>query len=182
LRVYPEWQSGFRFLARIYKQISKQMGKMNFPLHPESQQTQISRAIVPLKDSLDMRQNVRGWVRVYTRTGEAVYVAAYSSHNYQQHIYLYIAFPLPFGNLTSLLRLETYEGNKGGLRLTSFSSRGGDQGVYFANRLLPVRLPINETIEVYPEGVIYKGHPQNFPLGEIHAKHRRWLFGVQVLT
>jgi hypothetical protein len=135
-----------------------------------------------LKDASDKRQNVRGWVRVYTRTDEAVYVAAYSSHNYQQHAYMNIAFPLPFGNLTSILRLETHEGNKGGLLLTSFSSREGDQGVYFANRLLPLRLPINETITVYPEGIVYDGHPQNFPLGEIHAKHQMWLFGVQFLT
>jgi hypothetical protein len=182
LLVYPEWQSGFRFLARIYKQISKRVGQMNFPIHPDSDETQISSLIVPLSDALDRREKVRGWIRIYTKTGEAVYVAAYSSHEYQKHRYMNIAFPLPGGNLTSILRLATTETNKGGVVLSSFSTRQGDQGVYFANRLLPIRLPINETIEVFPEGVVYENYPANFPVGTILAKHTMWLFGIHFLT
>jgi hypothetical protein len=182
LLVYPDWQPGFGFLARVYKQFSQRIEQMNFPLQPESDETLISSEIIPLRDILDGREQVRGWLRVYPKTGRAVYVAAYSSHCHQECRYMNIAFPLPLGNLTSILRLETLEDCNTGLLLTSFSTRQGDQGVYFANRLVPIRLPINETIRVYPGGTFYKGYPADFPVGTVIAEHKMWILGIHCLT
>ncbi|MEL7435036.1 MAG: hypothetical protein AAFN11_13910, partial [Chloroflexota bacterium] len=53
---------------------------------------------------------------------------------------------------------------------------------YFANRLCPIRLPINETIRVYPADTLYDGYPDNFEVGEIVAEHKMWLFGIHFLT
>ncbi|MCA9888538.1 MAG: YndJ family protein [Anaerolineae bacterium] len=182
LLVYPEWQPGFHFLARIYKQLSRRIGQMNFPLSPDTYETHISSAIVPLKDELDGRQRVRGWVRTYTKTKQAVYVAAYSSHAYEQCRYMNIAFPLPFGNLTSILRLEALAKHPHSVLLTSYSQRCQDQGVYFASRLLDIRLPINETISVFTSDTIYDGYPSDFPIGTIIAEHKMWLLGMHCLT
>jgi hypothetical protein len=173
LMVYPEWQRYFRLLARVYKQISKRIGQMNFPTRPETHGAHISSTIIPLSDALDGRERVRGWVRVYTNLRQAVYVAAYASHFHNHNRYMNIAFPLPLGNLTSVLRLETPAENDGGMLLTSYSTRQGDQGVYFVNCVLAVRLPINETIRIYQ---------LESPTGDIQAEHKMWLFGVHFLT
>ncbi|MAS36715.1 MAG: hypothetical protein CL610_22110 [Anaerolineaceae bacterium] len=173
LMVYPHWQPYFGILGRLYKQVSKRIEQMNFPTHPDTDESRISSTIIPLKDALDGRDRVRGWVRVYTDIGQAVYVAAYASHWHNQNQYMNIAFPLPLGNLTSILRLEMSKVSDGGVLLTSYSTRHGDQGVYFSSRVLAIRLPINETIRVYQPDT---------PTGNLHAEHKMWLFGVHFLT
>lgn len=182
LLVYPEWKAPFKDLSKLYKLFSQRVEQMNFPLQPESEETLISSNIIPLKDELDGRDKVRGWVRVYPNTGQAVYVAAYSSHIYENCRYMNIAFPLPFGNLTSILRLELLQDDNQGVLLTSFSKRQQDQGVYFASSFLTIRLPIDETIKVYSTHSIYEDFPRDFAQGEIVAEHKMWLFGIHFLT
>ncbi|MEO0563255.1 MAG: YndJ family protein, partial [Chloroflexota bacterium] len=163
LWVYPQWQPRFRLLALVYKRISTRLNQMNFPSSAETKQTLVTSAIVPLRDDLDKREGVRGWVRVYPDSGQAVYVAAYSTHRNAGRCYMNIAFPLPLGNLTSVLKLTTPPETAGGLLLTSFSTPHGDQGVYFASRVTAIRLPINETITVYPSSIGYAGLPPELP-------------------
>ena len=182
LLVYPEWQPRFQLLARIYKRLSRRVGQMNFPTQPDTHESRITSTIVPLRDALDGREHVRGWVRVYTETQQTVYVAAYSSHQYKECRYMNIAFPLPFGNLTSILRLENLLVNNDGLMLKSYSTRHGDQGVYFVSRFVTIRLPINETIRVYSGEISYEGFPPNFSGDGIIAEHKTWIFGLHCLT
>ena len=186
LIVYPQWTRLFRLPARIYKQMSRRMGQMNLPLSPESEETSIDSQIVPLKDELDGRDSVRGWIRTYTHTQDAVYVAAYSSHHDGQRPYMNIAFPLVGGSLTSILRLSTHvQDNETMLHLTSLPSEdySGDQGVYWVNRLLTMRLPINETIDVF--SIAYDDLLDDAPVHDqayVFARHRMWLFGIKFLT
>lgn len=182
LLVYPEWQKQFKPFARIYKRLSSRLGQMNFPLAPEQHEMRISSAIVSLNDRMDGRSSVRGWIRTYTETNTAVYVAAYSTHDFRDTIYMNIAFPLPLGNLTSILKLKNLSDAQRGMELTSFSTRCEDQGVFFASRLLTIRLPVNETITVYAKSVTYDEYPPDFELGEIRAQHKMWLFGLHFLT
>gem|GEM_PF-232759 len=192
LEVTPVWGIRFRFGARLYKRISSAMSQMNFPLEGEDSETLIHSEIVPLSDALDGRQNVRGWVRVYEQTGKAVYVAAYANHQYAGHTYMNIAFPLPFSNLTSILRIEaltTDSANNGvnnGVALTSLTTPQtiGDQGVYFVTRWLSLRLPINEIIRVYPAGCLPEDAPATFHASpeQVFARHDMWLLGIKFLT
>ncbi|MEM6285209.1 MAG: YndJ family protein [Chloroflexota bacterium] len=182
LLVYPEWQPGFKGLARIYKRISKAIGQMNFPLEAESDETHITSQIVPLRDDRDGRTGVRGWIRTYTDTEETVYVAAYAIHTHSERKYMNIAFPLPGGNLTSILRLENMAETQGGVSLTSYGNAREDQGVYLVTAVGPVRLPINEIIDVYPQAKLYERFPSGFERGLIVAQHRMWLFGKHCLT
>jgi len=96
-----------------------------------------------------------------------------------------IAFPLPGGNLASILRPENH-GNDG-IVLTSHAHpiRPGQEGVYFASALLPIRLPINETIFVWnadgsdaPKDLMSRCGPTT---GAV-ARHKVWLVGVHILT
>lgn len=186
LYVYPQWAESFKYPARFYKWFARRVNQMNLPLEPESEETVISSQIVPLKDRMDGRDRVRGWVRTYGETDEVVYVAAYASHDYDHIRYMNIAFPLPFGNITSILKLKTFdENNWTNLSLYSINSPDdvGDQGVYFVTRWLTVRLPFNEIIDVYPTPP--DDLPADIPFQEearLYARHRMWVFGYPFLT
>src|SRR4030095_16422821 len=115
-----------------------------------AEDTEMVGRLLDLEEAADGRAGVRGWVRHFSATGHAVYVAAYARHQTDGIAYLNIAFPLPFANLTSILRLDSLP--EGGVRLTSLPSpdRAGDEGVYFVLRRLKLRLPLQETIAVRP--------------------------------
>ena len=186
LRVYPQWNRRFHIPARLYKWFSRRVEQMNLPLEPERDDALIHSEIVALNDAMDGRERVRGWVRTYANTGVVVYVAAYANHTSKGQRYMNIAFPLPGGNLTSVLRLQTFaEKGAAVLHLTSISDENtrGDQGVYFVTSPLPVRLPMSETIDVYP--LPYPDFPDVSGCGDricAYARHRMWLFGFHFLT
>jgi hypothetical protein len=116
-----------------------------------------------------------------------MYVAAYATHSMQSNTYMNIAFPVPGGNVSSFLHMSGLDGasESGGVILSTLPHvhAGGDQGVYFANRLLPVRLPINETITVWAAGM--KDAPFDIPVSmensNVIARHEMWLFGIKFL-
>ena len=83
-----------------------------------------------------------------------------------------IAFPLPLCNLTSILHLQHWDEQSDRLRLTTFPAdrHAGDQGVYLRGFGLTVRLPLNETIDVWKDGA------------DLRARHRLWCFGLRYLT
>jgi hypothetical protein len=186
LLVVPDWKAGFRLGARLFRRWGERAGQLCLPLSAESQELRIASRICKLDDLCDGRSNVRAWIRTYTDTGLPVYVAAYSTHTQAGQIYMNIAFPLPRGNLASILRLEALpasDGARNGVLLTTLGS--GDEGVYFANRVLPVRLPLNETIRVWTPAM--PGIPVARALTPdtgvtVIARHDLWLFGMHYLT
>lgn len=181
LSVAANWRWFMRPAARLYARISARLEQMNFPTGDETQA--ITSRILAIRDGRDGRQGVRAWVRHYTASGRAIYAAAYASHRMNDRVFMNIAFPIPGGNLTSVLRLShlTGPGDSGGLALTSrpHATLPGDEGVYFANRFAPMRLPINETITVYSRGM--PGGRGIACAHDLVAHHRMWLFGVVFL-
>lgn len=129
-------------------------------------------SIVGLMPAVDGRKDPRGWMRVDAETGRTIYAAAYAIHRSGHFAYMNIAFPLPFCNMASILHVEHLDGEEHGIELTtlrSFNSRG-DQGVYLVRGKCALRLPLDETIEVWSEK------------GKLFATHRMWLFGFRYLT
>ncbi|MRH44545.1 hypothetical protein GH741_18020 [Aquibacillus halophilus] len=175
LLLTPHWNRSFRYIAKLYKWISQRVEQMNFPLEAETKEQQVISEILPIKDRIDGRKNVRAWVRTYIQTKKAIYVALYSTHVTNAIRYMNIAFPLPYSQMTSILYLEHGENNC--LTLTSWPTKKDirqDQGVYLVIKQKGLRLPINETITVWKE--------QKTPKGQIEAKHDMWLFGIKFLT
>jgi hypothetical protein len=170
LTVTAHWSAGFRNISRAYRKISQAVGQMNLPSVETPSESGVHSRLFALSDSRDGRTNVRAWVRTYIDSGKAVYVAAYSSIRSGDATFMNIAFPLPFGQLTSILRVETFRDD--GLLLTSQSTQdfSGDEGVYLVSSLASLRLPMNETIEVWPENNV------------VRAEHRVWLLGYQILS
>lgn len=189
LVVRARWQRGFRRAARVHKVLSVALGQMNLPAHGETFGQEVESRIVALNELRDGRPKVRGWVRTYKATGRAVYVAAYANHSLGAQVYMNIAFPLPASNLTSILRLEELPAGNGGCGIVLTTkpqpTETGDEGVYLVTHWLPVRLPFNETICVWPaQGV---GPPEELKELAVEgatalARHDIWLFGVKCLT
>ena len=178
LIVRPHWNAGFRFGGRVTNWLGSKVGQLRLPIEAESLESQIESRLVPVADDSDGRANVRGWVRTYEGTDHAMYVAAYATHASHDNRYMNIAFPLPGGNLSSILHLNAAKISADGLGvvLSTLPSahQAGDQGVYYVNQLLPIRLPVDESITVWPvtstEGIVLK------------AKHEMWVFGVNYLN
>lgn len=170
MEVVAEWPSGWLPLARLYGLLSRPMGQMNFPL---------SREEAPVISHMLGLPNMRGWVRSYASSGQAIYAAAYTLYRRGQRGLMNVAFPLPIGNLTSLL----WARNQGeGLILSSFSQAGEDQGVYWVLGGLGWRLPINEEIEVFLSPGGPAGYQSPCRPSSLLARHRSWLFGIPCLT
>lgn len=177
LDITPDWNVLFFPAARLYKLWSAWFGQMNFPLPGNKSEESMSSRILRLRDDRDGRSNVRAWVRAFAGSGRTLYVAAYSQHEHAGRTYMNIAFPFVGGNMTSILRLDNRQqlgdfARAGGLELTTTPELGqaGDQGVYFAIAGYGWRLPLNETIRVWPEAEL------------ILARHDMFLFGLHFLT
>jgi hypothetical protein len=176
LKVTAEWRPSLRPLARFYRLLSETVEQVNLP-GPGQETEPVDSMIVPLSERRDGRAGVRGWIRTYRRTGRAIYVAAYANSRIGSATFMNIAFPLPGGSLTSMLSVDHHRERAGGVILTTRPDYGrGPQGVYHANSLLPIRLPVNETIQVYPV--------DNLAGDGVHveARHNVWVLGLAVLT
>lgn len=172
--VTPRWQPGFKFGGRVFRWLSRRVQQMGLPVDDANDQEMVSK-IDKVKDCRDGRSNVRSWVRTYRSNGETVYVALYAKHCMEGIPYMNISFPLPTGNLTSILRIDPHPLDSGGLVLSTLPRKvgHGDEGIYFANSLLPFRLPLNETITVWQEEIDHT---------DINARHDMWLFGIHFLA
>jgi hypothetical protein len=96
-----------------------------------------------------------------------------------------IAFPIPMGNLASVLRPDAVDlgGGQAALELTT---RAPDAGIWLVLRLFGlVRLPMHETIRVFTPDMRFL--PRDFdaravPGATVLARHELWLFGIRYLV
>jgi hypothetical protein len=171
LAVAPRWRAPFRLAGRVWHALARRVGQMALPLAASA--TMPSR-IAAVDADRDGRPGVRGWVRTLGEAGPPVYVAAYATHRDPDgQTYMNIAFPLPHANLASLLRVDHDPARPGGLSLTTCSmgqDDRGDQGVFVVTARGALRVPMNETIWVWPAG------PQ--PDAPLRARHRVWWCGL----
>ncbi len=170
LEAWVRWLNMFGILSRVYKPLAERMEQLNLPLNHTDGPVVMDGRIVPVHSARDGRENVRAWVRTDKKTGTAVFVAVYSSHTDQEERYMNIALPLPFGNMTGILRVRHDKSD--GLILTSVprAEGGGDEGIYYAVAGMLFRLPLNETFHVRADQE-----------GKLYAEHRMWLFGIPFL-
>jgi hypothetical protein len=133
------------------------------------------------------RPGLRAWIRTYSETPDrAMYVAEYSTHCFRDVAYMDIAFPFPGGNLASILRpnpIDVGEEHLGFQLTTRDGDAPGDAGIWFATRRGPIRMPLQETIDVWAPGM--RGVPealQDPPVGTtVVARHELRMFGLRYL-
>ena len=193
LRVVARWHGWLAWGGRIWAAMARRTGQLALPLDTDRPE-QIRSQIVPLRDAADGRLGVRGWVRtrMTERGEEAIYVAAYATQQCEGRPYMNIAFPLPGGTMTSVLRVDATSGTRpdkpDGVLLTTLPDAAeprGQQGVFavIPARRKVIRLPLDETIVVWPAPA--ENWKSSFRFGEqfpndpptLLAVHDMWIFG-----
>lgn len=183
LVVRPTWRRGFRAGARLWQRVGRRLGQLDLPTDAERGDEGITSRIVGLDPARDGRRDPRAWIRQYA-DGRAMYVAAYATHAHADRAYMNIAFPLPGGSMTSVLRMDHLGA---GVRVST--RVGGDAGIYYVARLgrwtAPIRLPLSEVIDVWTAddpaapADLRAATPAGFTT---IARHRVWLCGVRFVT
>ena len=98
---------------------------------------------------LEERKNVRVWIR-RNEKGEQVFYALYAQHHDEETVYMNIALPLPFSQLTAILKPLN---EKEDFLLKSKSPKGstGDEGLYLHTSFITMKLPMEESFHMKPE-------------------------------
>ncbi|MBE7121774.1 YndJ family protein [Bacillus cereus] len=160
------WARWFRPFAFCYAKMSKCVAQIHLGMGGKWET--MHGSIVSVKDESDGRENVRAWLRK-NEEGETIFVALYSKHTYKKDTYMNIALPLPYSNMTGILKLCN---DDNALIITSKlrERRKGDEGIYLHTRFFTIRLPLAETF------IIKESKDQI-----LEANHRMWIFGVKFL-
>ncbi|GAB6455058.1 YndJ family protein [Bacillus luti] len=166
LQSHIKWTRWFRPFAFCYEKMSERVEQVHLGMGGKWETMQGS--IIGVIDEKDGRENVRAWLRK-NEAGKSIFLALYSMHTYKNDTYMNIALPLPYSNMTGILKLRN-DNNE--LIITS-KLRGngkGDEGIYLHTRFFTVRLPLAETF------IIKVGNDQM-----LTAHHKMWIFGVKFL-
>ncbi|HWO98069.1 MAG TPA: YndJ family protein [Bacillus sp. (in: firmicutes)] len=166
LKANIRWSAWFKPFSFIYQHISRRIGQIHLAMGGTWER--MDGDIIGVKSEADGRSDVRSWIRK-NEGGETIFVALYSQHQYGSETYMNIALPLPYSNMTGILKPYNDQNN---LVLTSVSrKRGkGDEGIYLHTPLFTMRLPLAETFFIREERA-----------GVLTANHQMWMFGMKFL-
>ncbi|WP_439875706.1 YndJ family protein [Bacillus mycoides] len=166
LQSHIKWIRWFRPFAFCYEKMSKRVGQIHLGMGDKWET--MHGSIIGVIDEKDGRENVRAWLRK-NEAGESIFVALYSKHAYKNETYMNIGLPLPYSNMTGVLKLCNRSND---LIITSKLRRNGkgDEGIYLHTRFFTIRLPLAETF------IIKEGANQR-----LEANHKMWIFGIKFL-
>lgn len=132
--VWSRWSLGFRpfgwTLAWLY---SRRLGQLNIPLDPLETSSGMTSEVVPFRDASGAFRCTL-WRRRITGSERPVYLGFYSTATPPGigQPCVHVAFPLPNGSATVLLRPIAHD--DGSLELVSHGKHFGDCGFYFTLR------------------------------------------------
>ncbi|MCP1123354.1 YndJ family protein [Bacillus sp. 3103sda1] len=160
------WSRWFQTFAFLYEKISRRVQQIHLGMGNRLEV--MHGEIVSIKDEKDGRNDVRAWIRKNEQK-ETIFVALYSQHEHTGETYMNIALPLPYANMTGMLKLRN---DKKNLIITSRlrNSTKGDEGIYLHSRFFTIRLPLAETFVIRDKDKI-----------TLTAHHQMWMFGVKFL-
>ncbi len=165
LKAYIKWAMWFRPFAFIYRLFSYFIQQIH--LSKGNRWERMYGEIVGIDSEKDGRDNIRAWIRE-NEAGRTIFVALYSSHRTNGETYMNIALPLPFSNMTGILRAENQGEN---LILTSVQREegNGDEGIYLHSKRFTAPLPLAEKFYITVDK------------STIRAHHNMWIFGLSFL-
>jgi hypothetical protein len=174
LSIVPVWKQWMKPIFWLYKKtVAQQIGQANLPFNQEEAQ----RGVVSYIDTIDFQCNdiidLRGWVRAFEETGEAIYVGVYTTFRHEDTGYVSVGFPLPDSNFTATLLPNNHNGRNFLLksRNTGLSYPGHYLATNEDGELTVLALPaFNEEIEVYVDD------------GQLRTDHRFYLGQQNFLT
>ena len=183
LDIEPEWRPWVRPGYLLYATlVARPLGQAHVPMNQRAALRGVHSRIdtiavdsgsappAPAGDVID----VRGWIRSFADTGEAIYVGIYTTYRHDDRGYVSVGFPLPQSSFTATLVPRARPG--GGLVLSSRSDLS-HPGHYLTwidpgtRQLTTLAVPgFSEELDVYVTE------------SEVRAEHRFWIFGLPFLT
>jgi len=118
LDIVPEWRLWVRPGYLLYRTaLARPLGQANVPMNQRETQRGIRSRIDTITPPEDATVAVRGWIRSFADTDEAIYVGIYTTYRHAGRGYVSVGFPVPSGSFTATLLPRPRPG--GGLVLTS---------------------------------------------------------------
>ncbi|MCU4973692.1 hypothetical protein OB955_13205 [Halobacteria archaeon AArc-m2/3/4] len=198
------WHRGFRAGAWLAAFVTSRLEQLNLPGR-NGRVRRLESEIAGVVPTADPRGS-RVWTRTDPDRGHAVFVAVYATHDRDGVTYANVAVPLPWSNLSTVLRPERMSSSADvdrrfhigadsdsdldidtdvdGVEFTTRDPGPGDGGLYLVTPLGAFRLPMAQSFRVWPPNAF--GSPTAPTATTIDptlvATHEMWLFGQQFLT
>ena len=174
LHIRPEWKRRAQpFFLAFKRGIASRIGQANLPFDTAETQAGVVSYIDTIDFTADGIVDLRGWVRAYEASGEAIYVGVYTTFRYDDVGFVSVGFPLPRANFTATLRPFNLEG--GAFLLRSHDTGHDYTGHYLTaiedGALTVLKVPsFAEEIEVFVAA------------GKLKTEHRFSVSGFNFLT
>jgi hypothetical protein len=176
LNIVPKWKRRMLPLFWLFKRgLAQRVGQANLPFDVEEAQRGVVSYIDTIDFDCDDVIDLRGWVRAFEETGEAIYVGVYTTFRDDEVGYVSVGFPFPGGNFTATLL--PYNHDERELILKTRDTRRRYPGHYLSTidaetgELTVLQIPnFDEEIHVYVQG------------GHLRTDHRFYLSGLNFLT
>ena len=121
LSIVPKWNPLIRPFFWFFKTfIAQNMGQANLPFNTKEAQRGMVSYVDTIdygpedsvgRDSADHIETLRGWIRAYEDSGEAIYVGIYTVVRHDGVGFVSVGFPLPEANFTATLKPFNNRGN-----------------------------------------------------------------------
>jgi hypothetical protein len=176
LTIIPEWDLRYKPLFWAFKRFFAQpIGQANLPFNMEETQKGVVSYIDTIDFDCDDIVDLRGWIRAYRDSQEAIYVGIYTTMRHAEVGYVSVGFPLPAANFSATLL--PYNHNESNFLLKTQETGMEFPGHYLTamdketGGLTVLKLPtFGEEIEVYVED------------GELRTEHRFYIAGLKFLS
>lgn len=173
-RVRSEWRFPFSVTWWAIRLFMMAIGQFVLPIR----RARIVAEVTPLQAELDGRPSPRAVVRRYEQGG-VMQAVAYSTFVDTLGRYMSASFPMPFGQVLGILRLDP---NGEGVALSS-TRRGDEAGVYFVLGPWMFRSPLGERLELWaredaPEPLAREADETTSLVG----RHEQRIFGFRFVT
>jgi hypothetical protein len=149
------WRGPLRFFAQtLLYLVSREIEQLNVPLSQGAVSGGISSEILPLV-AADGTRPYTGWLRRFRQDEAVIYAGFYTNVSVPglASPHVKVAFPMPKGCTTVVLRPENVDG--AGLRLVSSGRRFGDPGAYrlhgAGRRARVAYVPVHERFDLWAE-------------------------------
>lgn len=183
LAIDSRWRSPLRLLWPVARPFFRWIGQFVLPLR----HARVLTSVHALAPGVDGRPSARAIVRRYD-SGQVFQVVAYATWEDGGTRYMSAAFPMPFGQVLGILRLDPLEADASGrfaAALTSAPRHGDAAGIWFVlgwpgRAHVAFRAPLAERLELRDAGAGDETPP--LAGATVAGRHEQRLFGVRFVT
>lgn len=184
LRVESAWRFPFSVLWRLARPIMRWIGQFVLPIRA----ARIDTRVIAIDGARDGRADARAVIRTYAGTGDVMQVVAYATWERGGERFMSAAFPLPFGQILGILRLDAIgedEEGKLAVALTSARRGGDDAGVRAVIGPFSMRAPLGERLSLWAAGT--RLAPAEIDTGALEGativgEHEQRILGIRFVT